>query len=321
MSKTPITPFFLVGAERSGTTLLRLILDHHPELACTWESEYIVDYWPSEQVPATSAVAASIASDRIYREHVDAYGVQLPQSCDNLCMDFEYLLNVIRRKAGKRLIGATVHRHVDRLLRLWPSARYIRLIRDGRDVANSRVAMGWEGNAWSAAKVWVKEEQDWDICKSSLEQSQYIEVRFEQLVANPEAELTRICEFLGVDYSPQMLSFPSDTSYSAIDTSLAHQWKDRMPKRDLGWVQSVQADILQRRGYTLGQVDSRAPGSVTQIFLRMQSRLAVAHFRLRKFGLPLWLRDQWIRRTGLASSRWRSATAEAMEEVVRRHLK
>ena len=253
--------------------------------------------------------------------HVDAYGIELPEGSDNLQHGFEYLANAIRRQGRKRLIGATVHRHIDRLIHMWPTARFIRLIRDGRDVANSRVAMGWEGNAWSAAKVWVDEERAWDACKTNLAADQYIEVHFEQLVANTEAELARICDFLGVDYSSQMLSYPSDTTYSAIDASLAHQWQKRMPKRDLGWVQSVQQDMLRRRGYALGPAAAQAPGPLAQILLRMHSRLAVARFRMRRFGLQLWMWDFWIRHTGLASMTRRTATAVAMEEIETKHGK
>src|SRR6185369_10561789 len=66
-----------------------------------------------------------------------------------------------RARSNKPLVGATVHRHFDRLLRIWPVARFVHLVRDGRDVARSVIEMGWAGNLWTGCDRWIDAEQLW----------------------------------------------------------------------------------------------------------------------------------------------------------------
>lgn len=135
-------PIFLVGAERSGTTVLRLMLDHHPQLAWHSEFEYAVDRisetgeWP----------------------HIDEYHQWLAKQRIFLDLDFKLdhtltypqLINSFlvqkRDRDHKPIVGATVHRHFDKVLSIWPDARFIHIVRDGRDVARSCIGMGWAGN-------------------------------------------------------------------------------------------------------------------------------------------------------------------------------
>ena len=63
---------------------------------------------------------------------------------------------------GKPHVGATVHRHFERLRFLWPDARYIHLVRDPRDVARSVVQKGWAGNIYQASEFWIQAENCWD---------------------------------------------------------------------------------------------------------------------------------------------------------------
>jgi hypothetical protein len=61
-----------------------------------------------------------------------------------------------------------VHRHYDRLLRLWPEARFIHLVRDPRDVASSCIGMGWAGNVWTGVTRWIEAERLWDEVRGDL---------------------------------------------------------------------------------------------------------------------------------------------------------
>src|SRR4030095_2960604 len=65
------------------------------------------------------------------------------------------------RRSRKPIHGATCHKHFDRLLRIWPRARFVHLMRDGRDVARSCIGMGWSGNVWCGAQRWIDAEELW----------------------------------------------------------------------------------------------------------------------------------------------------------------
>lgn len=134
-------PIFLVGAERSGTTLLRLMLDSHPELAFRWESEVLV-----EKVGDDGAFP-DLAE---YHEHLRMYRFVEKPAIDP-SLDYAALVRSIleqKRVADRKpRVGAVVHAHFDRLLFIWPDAIFIHLVRDPRDVAQSVVEMGWEGEA------------------------------------------------------------------------------------------------------------------------------------------------------------------------------
>ena len=58
-------------------------------------------------------------------------------------------------RSGKPIHGATCHKHFDRLLRIWPRARFVHIVRDGRDVARSCIGMGWAGNVWHGSERWI----------------------------------------------------------------------------------------------------------------------------------------------------------------------
>jgi hypothetical protein len=83
------------------------------------------------------------------------------------------------------------------ILGLWPDARFIYLLRDGRDVARSQVEFGLAGNVWAAASVWRRAERDWRLLCAKVPPQRRIELRYEELARDPERELTRICAFLG----------------------------------------------------------------------------------------------------------------------------
>ena len=76
-----------------------------------------------------------------------------------------------------RVVGATVHRHVERLLFLWPAAQFIHLVRDPRDVARSRIQMGWDGNVWTAADAWIAAEAECERLRARVPADRWLALR------------------------------------------------------------------------------------------------------------------------------------------------
>jgi hypothetical protein len=275
-------PVFLVGAERSGTTLLRLMLDSHPEVAFAAEMEFVVTHLPDSGWPDMEEYVRQLRASRVFVD--SGFSVNGRRSYCELMNSF--LLQKLRRGGpGKRVVGGTVHYCFDRLLRIWPEARFIHLVRDPRDVARSVVAMGWAGNAWAGAQQWIEAEQTWDEMKKTLPAQRYVELRFEDLVRNPEAALTRVCGLLEVPYSPRMMDYAENSSYERPNPGLVEQWKRKMPREDVRLVESRVGELLQARRYER----SAYPGLVVtpdlERRLRRGDRLGKIRFGLRRYGV------------------------------------
>jgi hypothetical protein len=307
-------PVFLIGAERSGTTLLRLILDHHPQIRFHHEFEYAVDHVGDDgRLPSVDAYAAAMATDRVFKHAGEVInGSDYRTIVDNF-------LREKQRKSGKRIIGATVHRSMDRLLSVWPEARFIHMLRDPRDVSRSIVAMGWAGNTWVAAERWLDAEQRWNRIRSRIGNDRFVEIRYENLVANTEGELKRICQFLDVPWDAAMLSYDSESTYSAPDPSLAMQWKRKAPPRDVQQVEARVGELLTDRGYEPSGLPALNPSPADIAAMERESRMLCAKFRLKRYGWRIYWTDFIARRLRLHGLARRMRLR--MNEIDEQHLK
>lgn len=287
-------PVFLVSSMRSGSTLLRLMLDHHPEIAFEKEFDFTVALVSdSGQLPSMQSYLKWIESVR----GVD-YAVNRSLGYHELVNDF------LRQKQAasgeKKYIGATVHRHFDRLRFLWPSARYIHLVRDPRDVARSVAQKGWAGNVYQAAESWIQAEDCWDSLVTHLSPDQAIELHYEDLVTQTEPELSRICRFIGVEFAPVMLDYQVDApQYPPPDPTLASQWKTKLSPRDVTMVEGRTARRIESRGYALSGYPLTTIGPLKHQLLLSAARGRSLCTRVNRYGFRLVAIDLFGRRLGL----------------------
>ncbi|HKM55942.1 MAG TPA: sulfotransferase [Isosphaeraceae bacterium] len=308
-------PFFLVGSERSGTTLTRLMFDHHPLIAFFFEFEYAVDMMPeSEGWPDLREYYEFLRPDRIFQ----AANVVIDEK-----LDYPHLVDsFLRRKRdrdNKPLVGATVHRHFDRLLRIWPDARFIHIVRDGRDVARSVIEMGWAGNMYTAVEGWIEAEMLWSRLCRDLPADRWTEIRYEALVSRPEATLTRVCEFLGVPYDPAMLDYHKYTTYGPPSPKASGQWKFKLSPDEIRLAEARIRDMLTERDYELSGHSPLEVSPAMARWLRLHNRCCRAMFRRRRYGLGLFL-AQWVtRRFGPRS--WQLRVQERINVIDTKYLK
>jgi len=307
------TPTFLVGAERSGTTLLRLMLSAHPQIHWVNEFELAVDMVGDEGWPDLEQYYAFLSTHRIARAM--GYTIDRSLSYPDLIRSF---LEQQRTKAGKPMVGATVHRHYDRLLRFWPDASYIHILRDPRDVAPSCVREGWSSNVWTAVERWVHAEHLWDELARRLPEARRHEVHYDALIRDPESELRGICAFLSMPYDPAMLEYPRFTSYSSPDPSLVEQWRRRLSSREVRLVESRVGDLLTRRGFAPSGEAPLSVGPITAAGLRLQDRVTKVARRVRVFG-PRLVAEDYISRLGFPA--WRRSVRLRMNAVTEANLK
>lgn len=288
------TPVFVVGSERSGTTLLRLMLDHHPEVAFEKEFDFAV-----RQVSDTGAFpAVPDYVDWIATIRPLEYRPDPSLNYPDLVEDF--LRQKQEASGGKRHVGATVHRNFDRLRFLWPDARYIHLVRDPRDVARSVVQKGWAGNVYQASEFWIRAESCWDSLVPHLTGEQAIEIHYEDLVLRTESVLTDICRFVGVGYSEKMLEYRADApQYPPPDPRLVGQWRAKLSRRDVALVEVRTARLMESRGYALSCHRPPKVGGLRHALLLSSGRLGELRSRLDALGPRLVTLDLLGRRLGL----------------------
>lgn len=290
------SPVFLVGSMRSGSTLLRLMLDHHPEIAFDKEFDFAVGLVSdSGQLPSMQAYLEWIK----YVRGVD-YAVSPSLGYREQVNDF--LRQKQARSGGKNYIGATVHVHFDRLRFLWPHARYVHLVRDPRDVARSVLQKGWAGNIYQASGLWIQAEDCWDLLTIHLSTDQAVELHYEDLVTRTESELSRICKFIGVEFAPVMLDYQVDSrQYPPPDRSLASQWKTTLSPREVAMVEHRTADRLESRGYVRSGYPPTAIGPLKDQLLLSAGRARQLCTKANRYG-PKLVAIDLLGRLGLGTA-------------------
>lgn len=286
-------PAFLVGSERSGTTLLRLMLNQHPRISFHFEFEFAVELVREDgSLPDLAAFHDYLADHRIF---------QLSGACVDPGLDFRQLLNSFlvqhRGDRDSSVLGATVHQSFDRLPFLWPQGRYVHLIRDGRDVSLSIVAMGWAGNTWCAIDRWLEAERTWENLCRRVPAERRLDVYYEKLIADPEHTLTEVCRFLDLDFDAAMLTYPQHSTYELPDPSKIGQWRNTPPQQ-VRRAEAKACATLLAHGYELSGAPAKYPSFVTSIGLRLHDKWRRAMFRIKRYGLGLVLASAIARKLG-----------------------
>ena len=262
-------PFFIVGSARSGTTLLRLILNAHPEVAVPPESRFITELWRgSSEVPVEPLLASIAVHNRFAAWDVPIEAVREELGGRPAASYAEVITAPYRAYArlnGKTRWGDKTPRYVEQiplLNALLSNARFIHLIRDGRNVALSYadVPFGPKTVA-AAARLWTARVSAGMKGGRPLGE-RYLEVRYEDLVEDTEGETKSICSFLELEFDPGMLNYteraraavlPRASIYNPRVTerpmSKTRSWEKDMPERHVQIFEAVAGDLLSELGY------------------------------------------------------------------------
>ncbi len=287
-------PVFVVGAERSGSTLLRLMLAGHPDIAVAGQFEYAVDLLGDDGTrPRLADLRDHLALDRVFA--MSGLRVDPDLDHDDLLDD---LLRQCRERDGARVAVGVVHRHFDRLLHVWPDARFVHLVRDGRDATRSAMAMGWARDGWHGSERWRHAEAVWDRLADRVPPDRRLEIHYEDLVADATAVLGRVCGFLGVTPAPGMLDYAANTDYDLPDASLAGQWRTRLAPADVALAEARIGGLLERRGYARSVPDAGPPTGARRAGLVARNRLYRWGRSVEAYGPVLWVAHAATRRLG-----------------------
>lgn len=280
-------PVLLAGTTRAGTTLLSLMLGHHPRIAFVGELEWV---WDHPHAPGDlPSYHRWVLTNRHFRNH----GLHLDTSLDfdGLVRSFAARMRKLGDPKKKPIYGFQLHRHYDEALDAWPEARVIHIVRDGRDVCASWLKFGWLGNAYKAGVEWRDALDAWERTKARIDPKRVAEVRFEDLIAAPEREVTRLCAHLGTSFDPATLRYHEDTTYEPVDPKQAEKWRKQLSPREIRLFESVAGETLARYGYPpSGQPQQSLPPGAS-VALNLHNRLSHHRKRLERLGPSLWLAD------------------------------
>jgi hypothetical protein len=281
-----VNPYvFVVGCPRSGTTLLQRVLDAHRDLAIIPETLWIARLYERRKgLTDEGLVTPKLIDELLTQRRFVQLGIEqtrLERLLDSGSRPYASfvtdLFDLYGQARGKRLVGDKSPgyvRSIRTLHGLWPRAKFVHLIRDGRDVALSAVAWKkadkvfqdfstWPGDPWTTAALWwersVRLGREAAI---TLPPDLYFELSYEALVADPEGESHRLCAFLGLAYDGEMLRFhegrakpdpsvPSKRQWLPPTAGL-RDWRTQMPAENLERFEAAAGELLDELGYSRG---------------------------------------------------------------------
>lgn len=282
MSRTN-APIFIVGANRSGTTLLRLILNAHPRIAIPDELAYF--NWNFRRASFTPWQAPSCSRSQ-YNQFVDRFlnrneevlaplaietlrNEILSAASPNLRHPYAHSLRAWAEQFGKARWGEKTPGnlfYVDIIYDMFPEARFIYLMRDPRAGVHSmnRSVLFAHDSVINALNRRKYMQDGLALLRDTVPADQRMLLKYETLVATPEETTRDVCNFLGEDFAPQMLEFHQDAqrfmkgravqqfnqaATQPIKKSKIDTWKDHLSKEDVAIIEWICRDAMQQHEY------------------------------------------------------------------------
>lgn len=283
----------VVGCPRSGTTLLAVMLDSHPQVAIPPETAFL----PELHVLAGKDGAALrreffalLTTDRWGVSNWNDIGIDKDVYWRRLCAlrtfsitgGLRVLYSMYADGLGKRLFGEKTPadtRCMPEIEMYLPETRFIHIIRDPRDVVLSLSRTSVRRGVEETAQIWFNMVSLAKVAAARVRH--YQEVRYEDLVLDPETELRKVCNFLDLDYSGEMLEYRAsgarhighlgdrlhtdgramvprelraqlhENLTQPLRRDRVHNWQQQMSPRDRAAIEAIATPLMQELGYDI----------------------------------------------------------------------
>jgi hypothetical protein len=324
------SPVIVLGVSRSGTTLLKEMLDRHSVLAIPSESYFIPQLWdrhgPRPDAESILADLGRLTRVRDWGVHPDDVRRRLsaaPSFADVL----QAVYGSYAEAHGKPRFGdktPAYMQHLALLDRVFPGAQYVHIVRDGRNAALSFVGMRRRPRFnWARPRGLGAFACQWDYevraarrFGSTSARGRYLELRYEDLVAAPEPRLRDVCTFLGLAFEPEMLEYYRGVDASTLQdhpglaqppTASLRDWRAQMAPEDLERFEAIAGALLEELGYPRAHPAPSPAARARAVLGRATFRARLASWRTALVAVrrsPAWrLRQRYIRRTSAGPSR------------------
>jgi hypothetical protein len=309
-------PVIVLGVGRSGTTLLRVMLDRNSEIAIPYESFFVT---PLAYRHGSRPELGDFLDDlgrfyQLYEWGISPDDVR-PKLREGMTTGeaISAVFEVYAEHEGKPRWGDKTPlymQHLPMLERLFPDARWVHLVRDGRDAGLSFLSLpeGFSGKTWALPHTAAQFGARWrtEILAArklgSHVGDRYRELRYEDLVTEPERELRQVCEHASLSWEPAMLehanapdvaSLPEHKNLAQPPTPGLRDWRTQMSREDALAFEQVAGDVLRSSDYELLEPGTSYPTA------RGRSELARFAALSRSWNLtaaayqrsPLWRRS------------------------------
>jgi hypothetical protein len=283
-------PLFIIGTERSGSNLLRVILDTHSRIAIPHPPHIVRYFAPLEpsygDLSGSDADFSRFVDDviKLVNRHVypwdfeidrarvlreaeprDAFGV-------TVALYDEYLERTGKARWGCK--STFMIDYTDRILARFPGARLIYLTRDPRDAAaSSRASVFNPFHPYFTAVLWARQQRVGLSLLDRLPPQTILHVRYEDLLSDPVGVVSRVCGFLGEDFEEPMLRY-FETAEARKGASLCQSWRNtgrpiqsdnhgkyrcELTEPEIAAVEGAARAEMERLGYSLTSPSPSAP--------------------------------------------------------------
>jgi LPS sulfotransferase NodH len=275
-------PFFIIGAARSGNTLLRALLVGHTEISIPPESYVlggIIRQWDRYNFRDWNELVGGVIGEFERHPEFSTWEIDLAPVRDSLraapgnerslaqILDAIYRHYSAAKFSGYRMWGDKTPLNTERILlfdRVFPAARYIHLLRDGRDAVSSAVKAGmFEGSVEGACRSWLLRVRNACQLGRRIGAGRYLELRYEDLVSETRDAVVRVCDFLGVKFEEHMMAHDRAFGGMGDTQTLDHHakvgqvvtaesvgmWRERLTDAQAHTVEKHLHKDLSRLGY------------------------------------------------------------------------
>lgn len=290
-------PIFIIGTERSGSNLLRLILNAHPHIAIPHPPHLMRDVSPilhlygdlsdSNRFKILIGDVVEIVSHHFapWPIEIDRESIFREAPSRSLYGIYVALYEQYRVHIGKRRWGCKstfMYRHISEILAHHSEPRFLHLVRDPRDVAASAGRSVFSKfHPYKEAKLWAAEQgciETWSHLRS---QGTLLRIHYENLTKNPKAELIRIMNFLGENWTEEQLLYfnGSEAAFlselmvswknvaSPIQSTRAGRYKSELNMGEVSCVEAIAGELMVKYGYELTSQSGKSDLNFLQLVL------------------------------------------------------
>lgn len=268
-------PIFVLGVGRSGTTMLRFMLSTHPAIFIGGDSNFLHEIFPRGAPAVMSRRRAERAVEVVLRQRrfLRDWQGALPDPASFVAAlpDLEpatfvdAIFGTLARQHGARRWGDKSNKYLPimpTIAQMFPRARFVHLIRDGRDVALSILSVvgsKLDVDLYKAARRWRHQVVAARTAGAALGPGRYMELRYETLTRDPEPFLREVCTFVGETFDPAMAR-PHELASTMLRPTKGHalnreapkpneRWRTQMSPADQRVFEAAAGDLLLELGY------------------------------------------------------------------------